>query len=83
MLKVMNQFQILASEAGLSKKQIERVHSKLLSNSEKVEALVEASFLNESVSFCCFGSNVVIVKSYADPRPSSDLSAFSDSNSEM
>ncbi len=44
---IREQFQILASLAGLSKGQTETIFSNLLSNSEKVTALINASYLND------------------------------------
>ncbi len=43
---VLNQFKLLADKAELSKNQKDEVLNALLSNSEKVEALVEASYLS-------------------------------------
>ena len=45
--KIMDQFRILAKEAGLSEKQSEQVFSNLLSKSSKVETMVDSSFLEE------------------------------------
>lgn len=46
--KVMEQFHLLADQAELSKNQLDEVLDKLLSNSEKVAELVEASYLSDS-----------------------------------
>jgi serine/threonine-protein kinase HipA len=45
--KVGEQFRILASEAGITGKQVDNVLKSMLSNPEKVEALISASFLDE------------------------------------
>jgi len=44
---IREQFQILASQVGLSTGQTETIFSNLLSNSEKVAALINASYLND------------------------------------
>ena len=43
---ILDQFNLLAYEIKLSKKQKDEVINKLLSNSEKVEKLIESSYLN-------------------------------------
>lgn len=47
--KIIAQFQILAEQAGISKKQIEKVFKNLTSKQEKVLKLIEASFLNDKM----------------------------------
>jgi serine/threonine-protein kinase HipA len=45
---VSEQFQILAEKAEIGKKLIDKIFESMLSNSEKVITLIDASFLNES-----------------------------------
>ncbi|WP_338733469.1 type II toxin-antitoxin system HipA family toxin [Mangrovimonas cancribranchiae] len=45
--KIKEQFYILGSEANIAKKQIENVFTNLTSKQDKVQALIEASFLDE------------------------------------
>lgn len=45
--KVSEQFYVLAEQAGISKKQVEKVFKNLTSESTKVITLIEASFLDE------------------------------------
>ena len=46
--KIRQQFSILAEHAGLSKKQFEKTFNLMISDSNKVETLVTASYLNKS-----------------------------------
>lgn len=46
--KIRQQFSILAEHAGLSKKQFEKIFDLMISESNKVEKLVTASYLNKS-----------------------------------
>lgn len=46
--KIRQQFSILAEHAGLSKKQFEKIFNLMISDSNKVETLVTASYLNKS-----------------------------------
>jgi serine/threonine-protein kinase HipA len=47
--KITNQFYILGEQAGISKKQVEKVFENLTSKQNKVLTLIEASFLNEKM----------------------------------
>lgn len=47
--KVMEQFLLLAEDAGLSRKQTDKIWNELLSSENKVAALIEASYLNEKI----------------------------------
>ena len=46
--KIRQQFSILAEHAGLSKKKFEKIFNLMISDSNKVETLVTASYLNKS-----------------------------------
>lgn len=46
--KVIDQFNLLADKVGLSKRQVNQIFDKCLSNPEKVAELVEASYLKDS-----------------------------------
>jgi serine/threonine-protein kinase HipA len=46
--KIRQQFAILAEQVGLSKKQFEKIFDLMISDSNKVETLVTASYLNKS-----------------------------------
>lgn len=46
--KIRQQFSILAEHTGISKKQFEKIVDSMISDSNKVEKLITASFLNES-----------------------------------
>jgi serine/threonine-protein kinase HipA len=46
--KIAEQFMLLAEHAGLGEKQVKDTFQLLLSGSDKVQALVAASFLDES-----------------------------------
>ena len=45
--KIRKQFQMLAERAGISEKQCDTIITFMLSKSEKVEAMIDASFLND------------------------------------
>lgn len=45
--KVEHQFRLLAEQASITKKQTDMIFDKLLANSDKVEGLIESSYLNE------------------------------------
>ena len=45
--KVMEQFKLLAENGGLNKKQTDKIWGELLAYADKVESLINASFLNE------------------------------------
>lgn len=47
--KIKTQFYILGEEAGISKKQLDKVFENLTSNQDKVLTLINASFLNEKL----------------------------------
>lgn len=47
--KVMEQFLLLAEQAGLNQKQADKIWHELLSGEEKVAALIEASYLSEKI----------------------------------
>ena len=45
---IINQFYVLGQQVGLSDNQIRNIHYKMLSGAAKVEALIDASYLNQS-----------------------------------